>query len=396
MRLGELEADRAVIVFVSEGFPADTLWSDGRTSDLRAVAWLASRFHLTIYTFNPAAHHEDVAAADDRSRALAMLEELAAQTGGLAVQPDAFIAGFARVAHDTEAYYALTYEPAQVGGTFHPIDVRVRRRHAQVRTQAGYWPTSGDHSNTLASRPYALPAVSRRLLRRSPLADTWMGTRHNPAGGTRMIIVWEPRARGTRSPHIVAIKARTVAGAELFDGRVAAVGAGSPSAEDSARFEVPDGRVEVDMTLLDREGKVLDTEVGQFDVPDVRSSNKPGPVLLSTEIVRRRRWRDFAQARVNLDATPSAARTFARADQLLIRVGAFDATGLDVRVTAKVLSRAGQTMRDLQGSNTARGEGLTQFALALSWLAPGDYQIELEGTNANGSVKDRLAFRVVN
>ena len=38
---------------------------------------------------------------------------------------------------------------------------------------------------------------------------------------------------------------------------------------------------------------------------------------------------------------------------------------------------------------------MPQFGLPLSWLVPGDYLIEVLGTNANGAVKERVAFRVM-
>jgi len=79
-------------------------------SELEAVARIASRFHLTIYTFNPSAPHEHRLIAA-RERAGTSLTRLATHAGGLAVRADAFIAGFARVYHDTEAYYALAFEP---------------------------------------------------------------------------------------------------------------------------------------------------------------------------------------------------------------------------------------------------------------------------------------------
>jgi hypothetical protein len=37
---------------------------------------------------------------------------------------------------------------------------------------------------------------------------------------------------------------------------------------------------------------------------------------------------------------------------------------------------------------------MSQFSLPLSWLAPGDYLLEVLGTNANGSVRQRIPFTV--
>jgi hypothetical protein len=65
-----------------------------------------------------------------------------------------------------------------------------------------------------------------------------------------------------------------------------------------------------------------------------------------------------------------------------------------VRVTAKVLNEWGQPMRDIDPLEATPRDGTSQFALPLSWLVPGDYLIEVLGTNANGAVRERVAFTV--
>ena len=79
---------------------------------------------------------------------------------------------------------------------------------------------------------------------------------------------------------------------------------------------------------------------------------------------------------------------------MLIRVPAFDASGTAVQVTAKVLNGWGQPMRDIDQLGTMPRDGMPQFALPLSWLVPGEYQIELQASNSNGAVKQRITFRV--
>lgn len=392
IRLGELKADRAVVVLVSEGFPRED--PAAPTQDLQRVGQASSRFHVPMYTFNPATSEEDVSPPADREGAITTLKWLSAQTGGRAIDVETVISGFARVAHDTEAYYALTYEPALTDGRFHAIDVRTPRRHAEVRTQPGYWAMRDGEWRALVGRPSVIRPPARRPLRRSTLIEPWIGLRRDPAGRARMLITWEPREPGLRSPQVVDVKARTATGAALFDGPLARVGARSGSLNDSARFDVPSGRVELDMTVLNPDGTVLDADARDFDVPDLGSSPKPGPVLLSPEIVRARTLRDFQDASANPDTTPSSLRRFALGDRLLIRAPAFDPSGTAVQVTAYLLNGRGQPMRGIDETERARREGVTEFRLPLFGLAPGDYQIELLGMNANGAVKERLAFRV--
>jgi hypothetical protein len=51
-------------------------------------------------------------------------------------------------------------------------------------------------------------------------------------------------------------------------------------------------------------------------------------------------------------------------------------------------------MREIDALGVTPRDGTAQFALPLSWLVPGQYQIELQGSNANGAVKQRVSFKV--
>ena len=396
MRLGELKAERGVIVLVSEGFPRDSV-SSGRAAripELEGVARAASRYHLPIYTVNPSIASEDDRDATERDRSVAMLQWLSTQTGGRAIDGSAMVAGIARLKHDLEAYYTVSYRPSQSDGRFHSIELRAKRRDVVVHTPPGYWaPLPGEWRSAIASTATSL-SISRRPLRRSPMIDAWVGVAPESDGRTKMVITWEPRVRGLTAPQVVAVKAKTVSGTTLFEGRLGQVGSGSSGSSDNARFDVPIGRVEIDMGIYDAAGRQVDTDARDFDVPDLRRQ-KVGPVLLAPEVVRARTLRDFKSALANPDAAPSSARTFARGDRLLIRVPAFDMSGTAVQVTAKILNGWGQPMREIDpvAGNAARS-GMPQFALPLSWLVPGEYQIELLAANANGAVRERITIRV--
>jgi hypothetical protein len=51
-------------------------------------------------------------------------------------------------------------------------------------------------------------------------------------------------------------------------------------------------------------------------------------------------------------------------------------------------------MRDIDPAAGGNAIGMMQFVLPLNWLGPGQYLIELAGSNANGTVKERVAFTV--
>lgn len=395
MRVGELNADRGVIVFVTQGFPRDSMPTgrSARIPELDGVARAANRYHLPIYTVDPSIASEDQRDPPERDRSTAMLQWLAGQTGGRTIDGSAMVAGMARLKHDLEAYYALSYRPSQSDGRFHALELKTKRRNVVVHTPLGYWaPIPGEWRTAIASTSPPLP-ISRRPLRRSTLIDAWVGVVPQSGGRTEMVITWEPKVRGVSAPQLVAVKARTPAGATLFDGRLGQVGSASSTPSDNARFDVKTGRVEIDMTIFDAAGRTLDTDARDFDVPDL-GRQRSGPVLLAPEVVRARTLRDFQTALANPDAAPSSVRTFARGDRLLIRVPAFDVSGTAVLVTAKILNEWGQPMRDIDPVSTSQPNGMPQFALPLSWLAPGEYQIELQGSNANGAVKHRITFRI--
>jgi VWFA-related protein len=385
LRLGTLKADRPIVVFVSEGFPAGE-------HVLEPFLRASSARHFAVYTINPARPEDDVAGPAERGSARTLRQRLAAQGGGLAVEADGIIAGFARVAHDSESYWALTYQPHAADGGFHTIEVRAGGSDTKVRTRSGYWATPAtETSPSTAARQAEM--TPRRPLRRNELVEPWVGVAPAAGGAARMTITWEPKETRGRVPEVLAVKARTLDGRALFDGSIHRVGALSGSGSDCARFSVPTGRVELDMTVLDAAGTVIETEARDVDVPNLTSPWKAGPILLAAEIVRVRTSRELEAAKAVPDAPPAALRTFARQDSLLIRVPAHDASGTAVTVTARLLNQTGAPIRTLEAIDLASRPGVTQFLLPLHFLAPGPYQVELTGTNKNGVVTARSAFR---
>lgn len=395
MQLGELQADRGVIVFVSEGFSRESqpALRSLRFPGIDGLPRASSRFHVPMYTFNPAPPGSDGPSAE-RDKATEMLQWIADQTGGREITGGSETAGLARLKHDLETYYALTYQPTAADGRFHPVEIRVRRSDVVIQARKGYWSPLGSEWRTMMANATKFPSpLATRPLRRSNIIDTWVGLLPDAAGRTRMVITWEPRARGMSAPEVVAVRAKTPTGTVLFDGRIGRVGSESTLTADSARFDVPIGRVEVDMSIYDVEGKVIDTDARDVDVPDLRAQ-KRGPILMAPEVVRARTLRDFNSATANPDAAPASGRTFVRGDRLIIRVPAFDVSGAAVQVTARILNAWGQPMRDIDSFGATPRDGLAQFALPLSWLVPGQYQIELKATSTSGAVTERVSFTI--
>lgn len=385
LRLGELGADRGVIVLASEGFARAPGPRQTRVPDLQALVRAASRFHLAVYPFNPS----DRDAGSPLSADQATLEWLARETGGRAVLDGSIIdSGLARMAADLDTYYAVTYVPAQSDGRFHKLDVVTRRTNAEVRARPGYWSSLGSEARALMTIP--VTPVNRRALRRSTAVHVWTGVTVADSGATRLTITWEPR--GSQRATTVAVRAATSDGRLLFDGSLGPVGADGSTAPNVATFDAPPGRVELDMTVRSMAGATIDTDVRDIDVPDLVKRGA-GPVILTPEIVRGRTAPEFRALSENPAAAPTPSRTFSRGDRLLIQVPVWSPGGAAVRVTATVTNAIGGAMRTVAREDRA-GDSRARFDLPLAWLAPGEYQVVFTAKNETGETKESVRFSV--
>jgi hypothetical protein len=295
---------------------------------------------------------------------------------------------------DLTSRYVLTFQsPHGRDGKYHAIDLRVKRRDVRVRAAAGYWtplPIEPRRSAPVMPPPF----VSGRMLHRSPVIDAWVGVTRQPDGTARVMITWEPSRRppAARDVSVITVTATTTDGRVLFSGDLAASRpAGEPAAiaMDRAAFDAPAGRVQLDMKILADDGRVLDNDARDVDVPDLRTPRK---VLITTEILRTRSAREFRAASADLTAAPAAGREFSRTERLLIRVPAYDPGGMKPRVTVSLLNRWGQTLRELAPMGDAPGPA--QFDLPLAAFAPGDYILQVAATGAAGDTKEAIAVRV--
>jgi hypothetical protein len=63
------------------------------------------------------------------------------------------------------------------------------------------------------------------------------------------------------------------------------------------------------------------------------------------------------------------------------------------RVTARLLNRSGQVVRDLAPLDETRG-GVVQFDLPLAPLAPGDYFLLVTAIADAGAAEERVSLRI--
>ena len=403
-RLGEISSDRAAVAFVSEGFAIGSQSQrERRLPDFQSVVRVATRAGVAIYALDPggqpgrrSAEREGGGARGPGGRGgaepggqekqndgiAARLRTLAMETGGEVAAGDALAAALARMSRDLDTYYVLTFKPPQpVEGRFFRFELTSTRRDAVVRARAGYWTPV-----TVVARVDAPPRPPRTL-KRSTTIHTWYGLTRLADGRMRLRVTWEPARRVAvkppREPHTVTVRAARARGASLFEGSI--------SASQLAEVVVPAGRVELDLTILGADGGVIDREARDLDVPE---SNAARVTSLPPEIIRARTLREFEAASSNPDATPTPVREFRRSDRLIVRAPAMTTGEGGLTVSARLLNRWGQPMRDLQRLD-ARGSGIVQFSLPLAWLMPGDYEIELRTRDGRSEASQKIPVKVV-
>jgi VWFA-related protein len=379
---------RSAVLIVTEGFSLASRRSTLRgLPDAGVVERFANRYDVPIYAFDP---RTPGPGDDDGS---VMLTKLVSETGGTLSRGQDLASSVARAAGELDGGYTLVYTSAHgEDGRYHPVQVTIARRETDARTRAGYIsPISPEIRRAQRAAFPDSPFMSGRLLRQSPLLRVWSGVTRMDGSNARVAVTWEPGSAyaGGKSPASrVELKATTIDGKVLYEGTLASVRAGSGAPGERAEFDAPAGRVQLDMKVLDVSGQKLDIDARDLEVPVPKAM----PQLLPPVFIVTQSAREFREMSVNASATPDPAREFRRTERLIVRVPAY-ADGAPVPVTARLLNRVGQTMRDLDPMpNDAIG--VAQFDLPLAALAPGDYFLLISIQGPTGPIAQRIPFKI--
>jgi VWFA-related protein len=396
MMLSEKKTALSAIVLVSDGFGRQRSSREVPANLLTAIR-VANRADAAVYAFAPSltppASDGTTAQIDP---AFADLTALTTQTGGeLITGRGGLDTGLARINRDLDAHYVLAYRPLHGNdGRFHTVQVGIKRQGALVRARSGYVAPASPEMRAAVTPVSSAPL---RVLRRSPLIQSWSGVAPGAPGRANVMVTWEPvnsraGAPPRSRPASIVVSASTLDGTMLFDAAVAAVGtASAPDLPDHASFEAPMGPVRIDMKILDEKGVVIDTDSRDLMVP---APNKTGPTIYSPAILRTRSAREFRQDASDPDAPAVPTREFRRTERLIVRVPAIDASGQPIGVTAVLLNRIREPMRTLPAMDTAP-PGFTQFDLQLASLAPGDYSVRFTATGPTGVLAEYVTFKVI-
>jgi VWFA-related protein len=394
VHLGSLTDRRKTLIVAAD--------SVGRADHRRGLEYLptletiirsANRSNVSVYPFDPSAAADGEIAAE--------LRRLADETDGNEIGADAE-PGLHRVNADSSAYYLLSFRSAHPDdGQFRALQARVKRPGVVVRARKGYWTASPDEAlrQTLLARANE-PKVAvppEPAPHASTLIRPWFGVSRGEDGRTRVTFVWEPAARVPgdrvrRSVSTLVFQARSADGAVLFDGPVAPTG---PAAIDEpgtaparAIFEMPPGRLRLRMSIRDSASTVLDEDVRELSIRDLK-----GDVAVGTlELLRARTAREFRTLEAAA-AVPVASREFSRTERLLIRFRAYGPAGTPPAVSAQILDRVGHAMRPLEVAGAA-STGDHTIDLPLAGFAPGEYFVEVKASSGAREATERAAFRV--
>ncbi len=386
-------------------------------SDMQQIFRAASRANAAIYTLDPRgllgtefSVEDSVDQTSDRlvmTASLDSLRTIANETDGRAIVTKSDpLPDLQRMVRDSSTYYLLGYTSsiAPRDGKFHEIEVRVRRRDVRISARKGYWAYSEADVRraTAAPRPTAPPEVSAALddlaTATARSADDvglniWAGARRGTGDKALVTLVWEAPPSLGRGPGAVVktvdMEVTSDAGDVLFKGPVTPdPAAGRPAGQVS--FDAPVGMVRVRVTAQSGTGVRLDVRDRHLDVPDLAA----GPRISTPFVFRGRSVLDLKQVRSQPSPLPSAARTFARSERILLRFQAIGAGSAPPTVALRLLNATGQPLATLPPP-TAGADGVTHEAeMTFGAFPPGDYVVEIAADAGGKSVHEYLAIRV--
>jgi VWFA-related protein len=393
VHLGSLSDRRKTLVAVTEGIGRAERRRGEFLPTLDTVIRSADRANVAVYPFDPAGSADEPARED--------LRRLALETDGASIESDA-VAGLRRAAVASSVYYLLSFNATHPDdGRFRTLEARVIRPGVLLRAPRGYWAASPDEA--LRTALLAKLNEPKKIVPPEPaphvstLIRPWFGVSRGAGGSSRVTFVWEPAARvpGERVRRQVSrlvLTARSGDGTVLFEGPVSPTGAGtmdeSGGTPARAVFDVPPGRLRLRMSIQDAAAQQLDQDVREISIRDLRGEVAVG----SLQVLRARNAREFRALDAE-SAVPVASREFSRIERLFIRFQAYGPGGAAPAVSARLLGRAGQAVRDLTvlPASTAGDHAID---LPLAGLAAGEYTIEVTASAGGGDAKDRMAFRV--
>ena len=387
MHLGTLRQGRKAVIFISESL--GRLGQDG-VRVLSDLIRTANDNNTAIYTADPRGLQAGPSGFGTGMSSL--LAALADSTGAESIVSNDMGGALRKIVTHASAFYLLGYSPkdGQLDGKFREIKVRVRQGGLQVRARNGYWaPRNADLERARAiAAAAALPStVSLALKELVPdnsrrAADFWIGVSPATETGCDVSVAWKPRQglEGRAAAGSVLLVA-TAEGQKLFEGALK---------DGKAIFRAAPGPVQLDLSIQDQSGELIDREQRTLTVPNPEKTT----LALSTPIVfRARNASEFRSLSAQPQAAaPFAGRDFSQGDRLLVRALPYGTASAEAEVTAQLLGPRGNTLVELPIHSADHGG--YELDLPLRTLATGEFLIAIVARTASERVETLVPLRV--
>ncbi len=385
VHLGAIKEGRKAIIFVSEGLTG--LGMDQLTL-IQELTETANDNNTAIYTVDPSGLTGG--SAD-------VLRTIADGTGAEAfVNTNMPERGLRQVVREASAFYLLGYSSLRnpLDGKFHKIGVKVKRSGISVRARRGYWApnaTELEKARTDAAAAEAIPADVTSAMtvlsaaRPERAADVWVGAERIAEGPSTVTVAWTPRAVAGRldATRTASLIVKGPEGDQTFEA--------GPGARVLS-FRSGPGPLQLQLSLRDGAGTVVDEDRRSFTVPDLSAPN------LALSVPMLLRTRTAAEARVlagGAAATPFAGREFIRTERLFVRFSVYGESGSAAAVTAQLTNKSGKTLLELPLVPLAGGRTSYQVELPLASIARGDYLIVVAASHEEERARAVVPVRVL-
>jgi len=386
VHLGAVKEGRKAIIFVSEGLTG--LGMDQLTL-IQELTETANDNNTAIYTVDPSGLTGG--SAD-------VLRTIADGTGAEAfVNTNMPERGLRQVVREASAFYLLGYSSLRnpLDGKFHKIGVKVKRRSGiSVRARRGYWApnaTELEKARTDAAAAEAVPADVTSAMtvlsaaRPERAVDVWVGAERSAEGQPTVTVAWTPRAAAGRidATRTASLIVKGPEGDQTFEA--------GPGAHVLS-FRSPPGALQLQLSLRDAAGTILDEDRRSFSVPDLAAPN------LALSVPMLLRTRTAAEARVlagGAAATPFAGREFIRTERLFVRFSAYGESASAAAVTAQLTNKSGKTLLELPIVPLAGVRTSYQVELPLASIARGDYLIVVAASHEEERARALVPVRVL-
>jgi len=385
VHLGSIKEGRKAIIFVSEGLTGLGMDQLNLISELTQTA---NNNNTAIYTVDPAGL--SLGGSAD------VLRTIAENTGAEAfVNTNTPEKALRQVVREASAFYLLGYVSTRnpQDGKFHKIGVKVKKSGIDVRARRGYWApaaTELEKARAEAAASSAIPTDVTNAMtvlsaaRAERFVDIWVGAERGAGDQPMVTVAWTPRPAAGRvgASRTVSIIVKGAGGDRTFD---ASLDAGVLS------FPSPPGAMQLQFTVRDADGTILDEDRRPFSVPDLS-----GPQLaLSAPILLRARTiadaRTLAEGR---QASPFAGREFNRTDHVFVRFTIYGAPATAATASARLTTKAGVSLLELPIAKLAGTETMYQVELPLASIARGDYLIAVAAAYGEERARALVPLRV--